>query len=97
MDDRELKNLELYKTGREILTRYEKFGLGDAIGAKEPFVGLSRVKLENLVQDYKSKLLNQTVISGQPPALPHPAPSSATGTSAQTGQPATSGQSSAKS
>jgi len=50
VDDRELKNLELYKTGIEILTRYEKFGLGDAIGAKEPFVGLSRVKLENLVR-----------------------------------------------
>jgi len=67
VDDREAKNLELYKTGSEILTRYEKFGLGDAIGAKEPFVGLSRVKLEKLVQDYKDKLLNQTVISGQPP------------------------------
>ena len=77
VDDRELKNLELYKTGSEILTRYEKFSLGDAIGAMEPFVGLSRVKLENLVQDYKDKLLNQTVISGQPPTLPGPAASSA--------------------
>ena len=81
VDDRELKNLELYKTGSEILTRYEKFGLGDAIGAKEPFVGLSRVKLENLVQDYKDKLLNQTVVSGQPPDS---APPSSPGTEAAT-------------
>jgi DNA repair exonuclease SbcCD ATPase subunit len=73
IDDREAKNIALYKTGSEILTRYEKFGLGDAIGAKEPFVGLTRVKLEKLVQDYKDKLLNQTVTSGQPPAPSLPA------------------------
>jgi len=97
VDDRELKNLELYKTGSEILTRYEKFGLGDAIGAKEPFVGLSRVKLENLVQDYKSKLLNQTVISGQPLALPNPASTPAARPSEQAGeQSAPTGKSSAK-
>lgn len=83
VDDRETKNLELFKTGNEILTRYEKFGLGDAIGAKEPFVGLSRVKLETLVQDYKDKLLNQTVTSGQP--LPAPA-SHAVGSSVKPGQ-----------
>lgn len=73
VDDRETKNLELFKTGNEILIRYEKFGLGDAIGAKEPFVGITRVKLEELVQDYKDKLLNQTVTAGQPPvpAAPH--------------------------
>jgi hypothetical protein len=52
--------------GSEILTRYEKFGLGEAIGAKEPFTGLTRVKLQELVQDYKDKLLNQTVKAGQP-------------------------------
>jgi uncharacterized coiled-coil protein SlyX len=84
VDDREEKNLQLYKTGNEILTRYEKFGLGDALGAKEPFVGLSRVKLENLVQDYKNKLLNQTVISGQPPDLSAPATAPATSAGQQT-------------
>jgi DNA repair exonuclease SbcCD ATPase subunit len=65
VDDRETKNLALYKLGNEILTRYEKFGLGEALEAKEPFVGLSRVKLETLVQDYKNKLLDQAVTSGQ--------------------------------
>ncbi|MCE0523448.1 MAG: hypothetical protein LV480_11120 [Methylacidiphilales bacterium] len=89
VDDREAKNIELYKTGSEILTRYEKFGLGDAIGAKEPFVGLTRVKLENLVQDYKDKLLNQTVTSGQPPNLSIPASSPSAHPAVQTGQEST--------
>ncbi len=66
VDDREAKNLELFKTGNEILVRYEKFSLGDAISEKEPFVGLTRVKLENLVQDYKDKLLDGVVTPGQP-------------------------------
>ena len=39
VDDRETKNLALYNLGNEILTRYEKFSLGDALGAKEPFTG----------------------------------------------------------
>jgi chromosome segregation ATPase len=64
VDDREMKNLELYKTGTEILTRYEKFSLGEALDAKEPFAGQSRLKLESLVQDYKGKLLKQTVDFG---------------------------------
>jgi chromosome segregation ATPase len=59
--DREASNLALFKLGNEILTRYERFGLGDALGAREPFTGLARVKLENLVQDYQDKLLAQKV------------------------------------
>ena len=64
VDDREMKNLELYKTGSEILTRYEKYSLGQALDAKEPFAEQTRLKLEALVQDYKNNLLNQTVGSG---------------------------------
>lgn len=66
IDDRETKNAELFKIGNEILTRYEKFSLGDALAAKEPFIGSSRVKLENLVQDYQDKLLEKKVIAGTP-------------------------------
>ena len=54
--DREAKNRELYRLANEILTRYEKFGLGDALAAREPFVGVTRTKLENLVQDYSDKI-----------------------------------------
>jgi len=61
VEDRERKNLELWRLGNEILTRYEKFGLGDALAAREPFTGISRVKLENLVQDYKDKVDDQRV------------------------------------
>ena len=58
-DDLHAKNLALYKTGNEILLRYEKFSLGDALSAREPFVGLTRVKMENFVQDYADKLAEQ--------------------------------------
>jgi hypothetical protein len=56
--DRQAKNLALYKLATEILERYRNFGLGDALTAREPFVGISRVKLQNFVQDYQDKLLN---------------------------------------
>ena len=66
VDDRERKNLQLFNTGTEILTRYEKFSLGDALTAKEPFIGVTRVKLQELVQDYKDKLLTEKIMIGQP-------------------------------
>jgi hypothetical protein len=55
----ETKNVQLFTLGNEILSRYENFSLGNAISAKEPFVGVTRVKLENLVQDYSDKLLDE--------------------------------------
>ena len=70
IDDRETKNLALYNLGNEILTRYEKFSLGDALGAKEPFTGLTRVKLQEYVQDYKDKISDQRVSPGEPPSTP---------------------------
>jgi hypothetical protein len=78
VDDRETKNLALFNLGNEILTRYEKFSLGDALGAKEPFTGLSRVKLQELVQDYKDKISDQRVTPGQAPAPTAPAEKKAT-------------------
>ncbi len=80
LDERERENLALYKLGTEILTRYQNFGLGDALAAKEPFIGTSRVKLQTLIQDYHDKLLDSVVTPGQPaPNAPDPAsrPSSA--------------------
>lgn len=63
--DRETKNAELFKLGNEILRRYEKFGLGEALSAREPFTGITRVKLENLVQDYQDKLADAKVKPAQ--------------------------------
>ena len=53
------RNVALYKLGNEILDRYAKFGLGQAIIAREPFIGTTRVKLENQVQDYGDRLRSQ--------------------------------------
>lgn len=57
--DRERKNLALFHTANEILTRFEGYSLGKAIAAKEPFIGTSRVKIESLVEGYKDKILDQ--------------------------------------
>ena len=76
IEDRERKNIALYNLGNEILTRYEKYGLGEALAAKEPFTGLTRVKLQELVQDYRDKIADQRATPGTiPPAPPaaHPA------------------------
>ncbi|MGC1480621.1 MAG: hypothetical protein WA771_08950 [Chthoniobacterales bacterium] len=54
-------NRKLYDIGKEILDRYEGFGLGDAITAREPFVGTTRVKFQNLMQDYSDQLAEQKI------------------------------------
>jgi chromosome segregation ATPase len=72
VDAREQNNLELYRVGKEILERYENFGLGKAILAREPFTGIARVTLENQVQDYKERLLEHKDKLGQVPAVDTP-------------------------
>ncbi len=59
--DQQSRNAAIFRTANEILTRYERFGLGEALAAKEPFVGVTRVKLENLVQDYEDKLADEKI------------------------------------
>ena len=59
--DQRTRNVAMFQTANEILTRYERFGLGEALAAKEPFVGVTRVKLENLVQDYEDKLADERI------------------------------------
>lgn len=59
--DQQMKNAAMYKLGLEVIGRYEKFGLGDAISAREPFIGATRVRFENLVQDYQDKLTEQKI------------------------------------
>jgi hypothetical protein len=55
------KNLELFNVASDILGRYAAMDLGDVLAAREPFIGLKRVELQNLVQDYQDKLLDQKV------------------------------------
>ncbi len=49
------------RSPNDILTRYEKFGLGDALTAREPFTGITRVKLQSLFEDYQDKLVDQRI------------------------------------
>jgi chromosome segregation ATPase len=80
VDDRERQNLDLFKTGNDILDRYQNFSLGDVLASKEPFIGVNRVHLQEQVQDYKDKLLDSKVRMGQvspAPAAPVPATSAA--------------------
>jgi len=52
----ENKNAMLFKTGNDILDAYEKFDVGDAIGANEPLIGIKRVELENEAQGFDDRL-----------------------------------------
>ncbi|MEA3208030.1 MAG: hypothetical protein QOE70_1087 [Chthoniobacter sp.] len=59
--DQQAKNVKMFEVGNEVLTRFEKFGLGTAIVAREPFIGLTRVKFQNLIQDYGDKLAEEKI------------------------------------
>ena len=59
--DREAKNIALFNVSNEILDRFENYALGKAIAAREPFIGTTRVKVENLVQGYKDKILDNRI------------------------------------
>jgi len=63
VNDQQVRNIKMYQVGVEILDRYEKFGLGDAILAREPFVGATRVKFQNLIQNDQDKLTDQRIPS----------------------------------
>lgn len=65
--DHQRKNDELFKIGNEVLSKYEGFGLGTAIAAREPFTRNMRVKLETLVQDYNDKLVDNKIKPDEAP------------------------------
>lgn len=49
-------NIALYETGIEALEALENKGLLSVLGQKEPFTQIGRVRLENLVDEYKREL-----------------------------------------
>lgn len=59
--DRERKNIALFNTAMEILDRFENYSLGKALSAREPFIGSRRVKVENLVEGYKDKVIDNRI------------------------------------
>lgn len=54
-------NLKLFEIGNELLDRFEHKGVWSALKTAEPFTGLKRVELENIVQDYRFELDDQRV------------------------------------
>lgn len=57
----EAKNLKLYEYSRELAQRYQHKGVWAALSQKEPVLGLSSVKMENVLQEYQDKLDSQRV------------------------------------
>lgn len=53
------KNKELVKAGQELLQRYRSVTIGDAFIASEPVTGIGRVGVQNELQDYGDRVLNQ--------------------------------------
>lgn len=50
------QNAELVSLGQTLLARYEQKGLGEVMASNEPFLQLSRVKLENFKSSHQDKL-----------------------------------------
>lgn len=68
--DQRVKNGKMFDISNEILNRYEKFGLGTALTAREPFVGITRARLETMVEEYGGKIAEQRLraVGNTPPA-----------------------------
>lgn len=64
-DDCSSRNAALFKIGNELLARYEGKGVFSILLEGEPVTQLKRVELENLIQDYQDKLLDEKIA---PPA-----------------------------
>jgi chromosome segregation ATPase len=60
-------NRRLFDIGNELLDRFEKKGVWASLREAEPFTGLKRVELENIVQDYRFAIDDQRVAA---PAAP---------------------------
>lgn len=49
-------NSRLYQLGRDLLTRYEQKSCKDAMLQNEPFTGLKKVEMENLLEQWRDSL-----------------------------------------
>jgi len=67
-----IQNVQIYTVGMEILRRYDNFWFGDALLAREPFVGNTKVKLQGLAQDGHDKLLAARIQDVPIPGVKYP-------------------------
>ena len=63
----EAKNLQLYRYSQELMTRYQQKGVWAALGQKDPLFGVKEVGIENLLQEYQTKLDAQKIKPGTQP------------------------------
>ncbi|PLY43569.1 hypothetical protein CSZ94_07920 [Janthinobacterium sp. ROICE36] len=71
------KNAQLYAAGQEILQAYEGLGVLDVMQARQPFAAQSRVRLEQIAQQYGDQLYQGRFDARQTSdtsAAPAPAP-----------------------
>jgi chromosome segregation ATPase len=53
------RNIKLVGIGNELVKRLDAVQLGDVLAAHEPLIGFKRVEIENELQDYQDKILEQ--------------------------------------
>jgi chromosome segregation ATPase len=58
------KNARLYQVGKEIIEWLSSKGVATALWAREPFLGLKRVELENVAEGYRDRLQEQRLEAG---------------------------------
>lgn len=74
----EAKNTQLYAVGQEILKAYETMDVGSVMLSRQPFAAQSRVKFEQIAQQYGDKLYDskfdvRAVVAPTPAAAAAPA------------------------
>ena len=77
----EARNVQLLAVSHDILKAYEDFNFIDSLSAREPFIRLKRVELENLAQGYRDRIDDgnfdpkavRAPVSAQPKQQPGPA------------------------
>jgi len=64
----ESKNVQLLELNGELLERYRAKTCADAMAEEEPFTGIARVRLENLLQEYRDRLARERFRAADAPA-----------------------------
>jgi chromosome segregation ATPase len=52
----ENKNIKLYQHGRDLISQCQDQSVGSAVLRLEPFTGIKRVAIENMLEEYRDKL-----------------------------------------
>ncbi len=82
----EAKNAQLYAVGQDVIRAYETLEVGDVMAARQPFAAQSRVRFEQIAQQYGDKLYEgrfdarSVVPKPAEAAAPAPAPAPAPAT-----------------